>query len=117
MPAMKDHRAFMLPNGRVFAFHHDNLNLERAEHVNWFAFGVPGRFCKEDQERIDREFGKGEGVFTHFHDMKADTHGGQKGAEGVWFVHSAVREFESPAGPVKLGPDKTFMPTPPPTCS
>lgn len=112
LKSMTDHRAHMLPNGHIIALHFDNLDLSKAQNLNWLALGVPGKFTKADQERVEREFGKG---FTHFHDLKNDVHGGQPGAEGVWFVHVAVRDFESPmsGGQVKAGVDTRFMPTPP----
>jgi hypothetical protein len=116
MPSMTDHRAFMLPSGVVLAVHHDNLDLSKAENLNWLAWGVPGRFCKADQERIEALYGDG---FTHFHDMMNNTHGGAPGAEGVWFVHIAVRDFSSPmsGGQVSTGIDQNFMPTAAPDCA
>jgi hypothetical protein len=115
LTSMTDHRAYMLPSGYLLALHFDDMDLEQAENLNWVALGVPGRFCKKDQARVAAEFGPG---FTHFHDLEADTHGGQRGAEGVWFVHSGVRDFESPMseGPVSKGIDDGFMPTPAPNC-
>lgn len=109
--SMTDHRAYMLPTGVVLALHFDNLKLDQAENLNWVAIGMPGKFSKQDQERINKQFGPG---FTHFHDLKADTHGGPPGTEGVWFMHVAVREFDAPWGRVKPGVDLKFMPTPAP---
>lgn len=106
----------MLPSGVVLALHLDNMDLAKAENLNWVALGIPGKFCKSDQERIEKEYGAGKGIFTHFHDLKNDVHGGRPGAEGVWFVHVAVREFEAPWGNVQSGPDTKFMPTPAPSC-
>jgi hypothetical protein len=116
LKTMTDHRAMMLPSGVVLALHFDNMDLAKAENLNWVALGIPGKFCKADQERIDKTYGAGKGIFTHFHDLKNDVHGGQPGAEGVWFVHVAVRQFEAPWGRVQPGPDTRFMPTPAPTC-
>jgi hypothetical protein len=114
MPSMTDHRAFMLPeSGTVLALHFDSMDLEQAENLNWVALGVPGVFCKDDQDRVEEQFGPG---FTHFHDMVNDLHGGAPGAEGVWFVHTAVREFQAPWGAVSQGIDHNFMPTPAPEC-
>lgn len=115
MRLMTDHRAFMLPSGVVMALHFDNLDLSRAQNLNWVALGIPGRFCASDQQRVDGAYGPG---FTHFHDMVNDIHGGAPGAEGVWFVHSAVRDFDSPmsGGPITRGVDMKFMPTPAPDC-
>jgi hypothetical protein len=93
------------------------MDLAQAENLNWVALGVPGTFCKRDQQRVEREFGSG---FTHFHDLEADTHGGKPGARGVWFVHVGVRDLESPmsTGPVTGGEiDGGFMPTPAPDCA
>ncbi|MBI4202661.1 MAG: hypothetical protein HY532_06095 [Chloroflexi bacterium] len=116
MPSMTDHRAVMLPGGSLLALHFDNAILSQAKNLNWVALGVPGTWCKQDQERVTEEFGPG---FTHFHDLMKDTHGGTTpGVEGVWFVHVAVRDFESPmsGGAVKQGVDMNFMPTEPPVC-
>jgi hypothetical protein len=116
LKSMTDHRAYMLPSGYLLALHFDNMDLEQAENLNWVALGVPGTFCEKDQQRVEAEVGPG---VTHFHDLKADTHGGKPGAEGVWFVHVAVRDLTSPMseGPVEGGkPDPGFMPTPAPAC-
>ena len=113
MPTMTDHRAFMLPGGIVFALHFDNMNLDQAQNLNWVAIGMPGRFCAADKQRIETAYGQG---FTHFHDLKNDIHGGAPGADGVWFVHTAVRDFQAPWGPVTKGVDMNFMPTPAPNC-
>ncbi len=115
MPAMTDHRAYMLPDGVIVALHFDNLDLSRAQNLNWVALGFPGRFCASDKQRLEGSVGRG---FTHFHDMANDTHGGAPGADGVWFVHTAVRSFDSPmsGGPVTPGVDMNFMPTPAPDC-
>jgi hypothetical protein len=117
LASMTDHRAYMLPSGYLLALHFDNIDLEQSENLNWVALGVPGMFCKKDQQRVEAEVGPG---VTHFHDLEADTHGGKPGAEGVWFVHVAVRDFTSPMseGPVEGGkPDTGFMPTPAPACA
>jgi hypothetical protein len=117
LSSMTDHRAYMLPSGYLLALHFDDLKLEEAQNLNWVALGVPGTFCKKDQQRVESEFGRG---FTHFHDLEADTHGGKPGAKGVWFVHVGVRDTESPMSeaPVRGGKvDSGFMPTPPPTCA
>lgn len=116
MKSMTDHRAYILPSGVVLALHFDSMDLNAAQNLNWIALGIPARFCKEDQERLDKAYGPG---FTHFHDLKNDTHGGAKGSEGVWFIHIAVRSFDSPmsGGKVPPGPDLKFMPTLAPTCS
>lgn len=109
--SMTDHKAFATPGGLILALHFDNMDLSKTQNLNWVAIGVPGKYTKQDQERIEQQFGKG---FTHFHDLKADTHGGQPGAEGVWFMHVAVRNFSAPWGAVKPGVDNAFMPTPAP---
>jgi len=117
LASMTDHRAYMLPSGYLLALHFDNMDLAEAENLNWVALGVPGTFCDTDQKRVEAEFGEG---FTHFHDLETDTHGGEPGAEGVWFVHSGVRDFESAmsTGPVSGGEiDSGFMPTPAPSCA
>ncbi|MBI2287847.1 MAG: hypothetical protein HYU83_02510 [Chloroflexi bacterium] len=106
--SMTDHKAFMTPGGLILALHFDNMDLSKAQNLNWVAIGVPGNYSKQDQERIEKLYGKG---FTHFHDLMADTHGGQPGADGVWFMHVAVREFDAPWGAVKPGVDDKFMPT------
>ena len=112
MPTMTDHRAYMLPSGVLFALHFDNMDLDQAENLNWVALGVPGKYWESDRLRIEETFGEG---FIHFHDLANDTHGGEPGTEGVWFVHVAVREFDAPWGRVTPGIDHNFMPTPAPT--
>lgn len=108
MPSMTDHRAYMLPSGVIIALHFDNMDIAKAENLNWVAVGLPGKFCKSEQVQLEAKYGKG---FTHFHSMKNDTHGGEEAEEGVWFVHTAVREFEAPWGKVSPGVDTNFMPT------
>ena len=110
LPSMSDHEVFMTPGGLMLALHYDNMDISQAQNMNWVAIGVPGKFTKEDQERIETQFGPG---FTHFHDLMADTHGGTPGVEGVWFLHIAVREFDAPWGHLTPGLDDNFMPTPP----
>lgn len=113
MPTMTDHRAYMLPTGGIVALHFDNMDLDAAENLNWLAVGVPATFCLDEQERVEEQFGEG---FTHFHDMVNDVHGGEPGAEGVWFIHTAVRDFDAPWGATEHGIDHAFMPTPAPEC-
>lgn len=109
--SMSDHRLYVLPSGIIIGLHFDNPNLAKAKNVNWVVFGVPGVFTKADQARVAKQYGAG---FTHFHDLKADTHGGKPGAKGAWFVHIGVRDFTSPFGKVTTGAiDSRFMPTPP----
>jgi len=74
---------------------------------------VPGRFCKDDQARVESEFGSG---FTHFHDLNNNAHGGEPGVEGVWLVHVGVRDFEAPWGQVTQDIDSNFMVTEAPDC-
>jgi hypothetical protein len=114
MPLMTDHRAFMTPSGVVMALHFDNMDLSQAQNLNWAVIGLPGTFCASEQARVEAALGPG---VTHFHDMVNDIHGGAPGAQGVWFVHNAVRDFEAPWGPVAGGgADMGFMPTPAPDC-
>ena len=111
MNSMADHEIMALPGGLVLALHFDNMNLAETKNLNWVAVGVPGVFTKADQNRVNRLYGPG---FTHFHDLKADAHGGKPGTKGVWFVHVGARNFSSPFGKVVAGKvDPTFMPTPP----
>ncbi len=111
LPTMTDHTVTMTPGGLMVALHYDNHDISKAQNLNWIAVGIPGKYSKQDQARIEKLYGKG---FTHFHDLMADTHGGPPGVEGVWFVHIAVREFDAPWGSLKPGLDTAFMPTPPP---
>ncbi len=112
--SMTDHRAYMLPSGYLLALHFDNTDLSKAENLNWVALGVPGKFTRADQQRVEQTYGKG---FTHFHDLANDSHGGAPGVGGVWFMHIAVRDFDSPmsGGQVRKGIDERFMPTAPTT--
>ncbi|MEW6582459.1 MAG: hypothetical protein AB1416_06840 [Actinomycetota bacterium] len=112
--SMTDHRAFALRDGTLIALHFDNMDLDKAENLNWVALGVPGEFCEKDQDRVIARFGKGA---THFHDLENDVHGGTPGAKGVWFVHTGVRDFDAPWGKVTAGQvDANFMPTKAPAC-
>jgi hypothetical protein len=109
---MADHQMLILPGGLVMALHFDNMNLTKAKNLNWIALAVPGKFTRDDQNRVNRLYGPG---FTHFHDLKADVHGGPAGTPGVWFVHVGARDFTSPFGKVKKSVvDLKFMPTRPP---
>ncbi len=111
LKSMSDHRLLTLPSGVTVGLHFDNMRVEKAKNLNWIAIAVPGKFTKADQERVNRKYGPG---FTHFHDMKADTHGGQPGVKGAWFLHVGARDFTSPFGEVKTGQvDNRFMPTKP----
>jgi hypothetical protein len=112
LKSMSDHVMLRTPGGPVLALHFDNMNLEKAQNLNWVAFALPGRFSRADQARVNRLYGPG---FTHFHDLKTDVHGGKVGTKGVWFVHIGTRNFQSPFGRVRVGKvDLNFMPTRPP---
>ena len=110
--SMADHVILRTSGGPVLALHFDNMNLARAQNLNWVAYALPGRFTRADQARLNRLYGPG---FTHFHSFKNDAHGGPAGTNGVWFVHIGTRNFRSPFGQVRVGRvDRTFMPTRPP---
>jgi len=111
--SMSDHQVLMLPSGLVLALHFDNPNLAKAKNLNWIAAGIPGVFTKADQARVNKLYGPGA---SHFHDLKADAHGGKPGTKGVWFLHVGARNFTSPFGKVTQSKvDPTFMPTAPPS--
>ena len=110
--SMSDHTILRTPGGPVLALHFDNMNLDKAQNLNWVAYALPGRFTRADQARLNRIYGPG---FTHFHSFKNDAHGGPAGTNGVWFVHIGTRNFRSPFGQVRAGKvDLNFMPTKPP---
>lgn len=110
--SMADHQVLTLKSGLVLALHFDNLNLAKAKNLNWVAVGIPGKFTKADQARVNKLYGPG---VTHFHDLMADVHGGEPGTKGVWFIHVGARNFTSPFGKVVKGQvDPNFMPTAPP---
>jgi hypothetical protein len=112
LKAMADHLVLRTPGGPVLALHFDDMNLDKAQNLNWVAYALPGRFTRADQARLNRTYGPG---FTHFHDLKRDVHGGKLGTKGVWFVHIGTRNFQSPFGRVRVGKvDPNFMPTKPP---
>jgi hypothetical protein len=112
LKAMADHVVLRTPGGPVLALHFDNMNLDKAQNLNWVAYALPGRFTRAHQARLNRLYGPG---FTHFHDFKTDVHGGKAGVNGVWFVHIGTRNFRSPFGQVRVGKiDRNFMPTKPP---
>jgi hypothetical protein len=110
--SMADHVILRTSGGPVLALHFDNMDLDKAQNLNWVAYALPGRFTRADQARLNRRYGPG---FTHFHSFTNDAHGGPAGTNGVWFVHIGTRNFRSPFGQVRVGRvDRTFMPTRPP---
>ena len=116
-PAMPDHQ-FMAAGDGTFMFVHYDKPVADATQLLYVGVAVPGKFTKQDQTRVEQQFGKG---FTHFHQgsncpgENADAcHGGQGGEDGYWFRHVAVDNFEMPWGDVKPGVDLAFMPTVPP---
>lgn len=116
-PAMVDH-LFMDVGDGTYLFLHFDKEVGKESKLLYVGVAVPGRFTKAEQERVERQFGKG---FTHFHQGKncpganADAcHGGKGGEDGYWFRHVAVDSFKMPWGDVKPGTDHNFMPTSPP---
>ena len=115
-PAMPDHQ-FMAAGDGTFMFVHYDKPAEDATKLLYVGVAVPGTFTKEEQARVEEQFGKG---FTHFHQgncasASADAcHGGSGGEDGFWFRHVAVDSFKMPWGDVKPGVDLAFMPTVPP---
>jgi len=103
-----------------FVFLHFDKPVDQATKLLYTGQGIPGRFCKEDQDALPKVDGKL--AYTHFHkkfvdsDNPQDGHGGVGGEEGWWFKHVAVAEFDMPWGHVTPGVDFNFMPTPPPVC-
>ena len=102
-------------------FIHYDKPVPEATRVIYTGFGIKGRWCAEDQQKIEEQAGKG---FTHFHRVAevaaADAgHGGaEPGEEGYWLKHIAVGPaFEMPWGQVEPGTvDENFMPTEAPKC-
>lgn len=116
-PAMPDH-IFLAQGDGTFLFLHFDKPVGKAEKVLYTGIAVPGVFSKADQERVEKQYGKG---FTHFHRTKCAAndpnacHGADRvGEEGYWFRHTAVDSFKMPWGDVRPGTDYSFMPTPPP---
>jgi hypothetical protein len=116
-PAMPDH-IFLAQGDGTFLFLHFDKPVDKAEKVLYTGMAVPGVFSRADQERVEKQFGKG---FTHFHRAKCAAndanacHGADRvGEEGFWFRHVAVDNFKMPWGDVRRGTDYNFMPTPPP---
>ncbi len=106
---------------RSVTFIHLDKPYAEATRVIYVGFGIRGRWCAEDQQRIEALAGKG---FTHFHrTAKVATwdagHGGAKAGEpGYWLKHMAVGPgFKMPWGDVRPGTtDTAFMPTAAPRC-
>lgn len=115
-PHMGDHQFMALDDGTLLFLHFDKA-ADKAEKLLYVGQAVPGKFTKAEQERVERQFGKG---FTHFHQKNCSgsnpeaCHGGKGGEDGYWFRHVAVDSFTMPWGAVKPGIDHNFMPTPPP---
>lgn len=84
----------------------EHPNPEMAEMVNYFFLGVRDEFTEDRQPHPD---------FTHFHRRESPTwpaaHGHFYGADGYWFIHSAVREFRQPWGYLEPGVDRNYAPT------
>lgn len=112
-PAMPDHQ-FMAAGDGTFMFVHYDKPVKDATKLLYVGAAVPGTFTKEDQARVEKQFGKG---FTHFHQGNCASesaeacHGGKGGEDGFWFRHVAVDSFKMPWGDVKPGVDLAFMPT------
>jgi hypothetical protein len=118
-PAFTNHLYMELDDGSLMFFHF-NAPLGQDSRLLYIGIAVPGRFCKQDQERVESQYGPG---FPHFHQKVVPGatdagagHGGQGGEEGYWFRHVAVGEFDMPWGHVTPGIDHNFMPTPAPEC-
>jgi hypothetical protein len=115
---LPEHLWLVGEDGSVQFLHFDKP-LPEATRLLYVGYGVKGRWCAEDQERIEKAAGKG---FTHFHrTAKVRTaeagHGGSTpGEEGYWLKHVAVAEFDMPWGHVGHGVDMKFMPTTAPKC-
>jgi hypothetical protein len=65
-PAMPDH-IFLAQGDGTFLFLHFDKPVDKAEKVLYTGMAVPGVFSRADQERVEKQFGKG---FTHFHRAK-----------------------------------------------
>ena len=121
-PHMANHMYKKVDTDGEFVFLHFDKPIGQAAKVWYTGNGVPGKFCKEDQNEVEKKYGDG---FTHFHKKKVnkdgatpeDGHGGLGGEEGFWFRHVALAEFDMPWGQVLPGVDYNFMPTPPPECN
>jgi hypothetical protein len=108
-------------NANSLVFVHLDKPAPEAMRVLYTGFGIKGRWCAEDQQKIEELAGEG---FTHFHRIAevaspdAGHGGGEPGEEGYWLKHVAVGEpFEMPWGQVEPGKvDMKFMPTEAPTC-
>src|SRR5687768_6045744 len=51
--SMSDHVILRTPGGPVLALHFDNMNLDKAQNLNWVAYALPGRFTRADQARLN----------------------------------------------------------------
>jgi len=118
-PPFNNHRYIELDDGTLMFVHFDSA-IGSESGLLYVGAAVPGVFCDSDQERVNERFGGG---FTHFHTTitpgateASAGHGGEPNAEGYWFRHIAVDEFDRPWGRVTPGIDHNFMPTPPPSC-
>jgi hypothetical protein len=117
---LPDH-VWLIADDKSVVFLHFDKPATDATRVLYTGYGIKGRWCAEDQERIEALAGKG---FTHFHrTAKVPTpdagHGGAKAGEsGYWLKHVAVAPaFKMPWGEVEPGVvDAKFMPTKAPEC-
>ena len=118
-PAFNNHRYMELDDGTLLFIHFDSA-IGEEEGLIYIGQAVPGVFCDSDQDRANSQFGDG---FTHFHTTitpgateASAGHGGVANADGYWFRHIAVDNFDRPWGRVSPGIDHNFMPTAPPSC-
>ena len=101
IPRLPDHVYKEIDSGQYVFLHFDKA-LPEATKVLYTGRIIPGKFCKEDQDKLPPGF-------THFHkafvdsDNPQDGHGGVGGEDGYWFVHVAVAELDMPWGQVVPG--------------
>jgi hypothetical protein len=118
---LPDHLWAMADDKSVVFLHFDKP-IGQATRLLYVGYGIKGRWCAEDQQRVEAIAGKG---FTHFHRIAkvatpdAGHGGGKPGEAGYWLKHVAVGPaFKMPWGDVAMAAtDQKFMPTAAPKCS
>jgi len=118
---LPDHQ-WLLADDKSVVFLHFDKPVAQATRLLYVGYGIRGRWCAEDQRRIEAIAEKG---FTHFHRIARVAtpdagHGGARAGEpGYWLKHIAVGPaFNMPWGEVAAaGTDQSFMPTTAPRCA
>jgi hypothetical protein len=90
----------------------DSKRVSNADELRYFGLGLTGTFCAQQQPHTD---------FSHYH--KAHARSFREGSsatagetDGFWMLALAVNKFREDGRRIVPGPDRQYLPTPPPQC-